>query len=459
MLLFAPIPYDRIVANAIARGNVGAKHRRVKNADVLELLLNWCRFAPSCYHVPRMGIIRFILAVSVAVHHLPGTRFHLLYAAVAVLFFFVISGFYMAMVLTEKYAGAGEFYFSRFLRLYPAYAAMALVMVAWFYATSSPTVFTTALPLKPAERAWLGLANIVVAGQDIFEFIREAGLPGIRSLFSDQFFNPLWMLVGQAWSLASEMYFYALAPFAVRSPRRIAVLLVASLAVRGLTIGVFGLSSNIWGYFFFPATLCMFLMGSLAYHAYARIKTRHIERLGWVALLGWGAWLVYCVAASSGALMADPHSGIDGLRFWIAYILFALSVPAIFAATRNNRLDRMIGELSYPLYLVHGLVQGIFFFKYGAPRGDLGWGLIAVSASVAAAIAMRIVVELPIETYRRRFVARLSGLAPRGPISAAVAPAATLDYGPGSVGLDLSAAALAGAPQVQAPSGSLAREP
>jgi peptidoglycan/LPS O-acetylase OafA/YrhL len=84
------------------------------------------------------------------------------------------------------------------------------------------------------------------------------------------------------------------------------------------------------------------------------------------------------------------------------YLLFAASVPIVFAATKDDRFDRAVGELSYPLYLVHGIVQGAIFFKFGAPQGHIGWALAAVSASVIAAILLRIFVERPVETSRQR---------------------------------------------------------
>src|SRR5689334_17258530 len=94
-----------------------------------------------------MGIIRFILALSVALWHVPQAPLKLVYAAPAVLGFFIISGFYMAMVLTEKYKDARSFYVARFWRLYPAYAAMLVVMIVWFTITHSPNAFTSRLPL------------------------------------------------------------------------------------------------------------------------------------------------------------------------------------------------------------------------------------------------------------------------------------------------------------------------
>jgi peptidoglycan/LPS O-acetylase OafA/YrhL len=60
-----------------------------------------------------------------------------------------------------------------------------------------------------------------------------------------------------------------------------------------------------------------------------------------------------------------------------------------------------VGELSYPLYLAHGIVQGAIFFKFGAPQGHVGWAVAAVSASVIVAIVLRVVVELPVENRRK----------------------------------------------------------
>jgi len=342
-----------------------------------------------------MGAIRFTLALSVAVWHLPGAPFRLLNAAVAVLAFFIISGFYMAMVLTEKYSAVKPFYAARFLRLYPAYAAVAAFMLLWFVLTNSPTAFTTRLPVPPGEQAVLALLNIAVVGQDFYEFSRNA-------FGSGNFLNAQWMLVGQAWSLSSEIFFYCLAPFVVRSPMRTMALLVLALAMRWTLIGWLGLSSPIWGYFFFPGTLCMFLLGSLAYHAHIGIRSHVRSWLGYLLLAAWTAWIVRGSATAGIVMPNDPQTGMDGPGFWAFYLLFAASVPIVFTATKDGRFDRAVGELSYPLYLVHGIVQGAIFFKFGAPQGHIGWSVAAVSASVIAAILLRIFVERPVEGLRQR---------------------------------------------------------
>ncbi len=336
-----------------------------------------------------------MLALSVAVWHLPGAPFKLLNAAMAVLAFFIISGFYMAMVLTEKYSAAKPFYAARFVRLYPAYAAVAAFMVLWFVLTNSPTPFTTRLPVSLGEQAVLAILNIAVMGQDLYEFSRNA-------FGSGQFLNAQWMLVGQAWSLSSEIFFYCLAPFVVRSASRTIALLVVALATRWALIGWLDLPSPVWGYFFFPGTLCLFLLGSLAYHAHSCIRARLRPWLGYALLAGWMAWVVHASVTAGIVMPNDPQTGMDGAAFWTFYLLFAASVPIMFAATKGNRFDRALGELTYPLYLVHGIVQGAIFFKFGAPQGHIGWAIAAVSGSVIAAILLRAFVEQPLESRRRR---------------------------------------------------------
>ena len=75
-----------------------------------------------------MGTLRFLLALSVAYGHL--TKLPSFPSSdVAVQSFFVISGFYMALVLNEKY-GLGSYWLfisNRLLRLWPAYAAVLIL--------------------------------------------------------------------------------------------------------------------------------------------------------------------------------------------------------------------------------------------------------------------------------------------------------------------------------------------
>src|SRR5580693_800102 len=96
-----------------------------------------------------MGLLRLWLALAVVSGHSGpcfGLRF--LDPEAAVLGFYAISGFYMARVLETRYRDRlGAFYFNRFLRIWPAYAAVLLATVA-FLAWS---VRRTGMAIGPAN--------------------------------------------------------------------------------------------------------------------------------------------------------------------------------------------------------------------------------------------------------------------------------------------------------------------
>jgi peptidoglycan/LPS O-acetylase OafA/YrhL len=71
-----------------------------------------------------MGLLRYLLAAAVIVAHsapIPGLP--LLAGDLAVKLFFLVSGFYMGLILSEKYltlpGGLALFYGNRFLRIFP----------------------------------------------------------------------------------------------------------------------------------------------------------------------------------------------------------------------------------------------------------------------------------------------------------------------------------------------------
>jgi peptidoglycan/LPS O-acetylase OafA/YrhL len=350
-----------------------------------------------------VGILRFFLALSVVVWHLPSRPFALLYAAVAVVCFFMISGFYMAMVLTEKYRGqVGVFYRARFWRLYPAYAAMAIAMVVWFTVRPSPNPFTWRLPVPWHEQIILALLQVTIAGQDIYELMNHIRGAPLRQFFSDKFFNPQWMLVGQAWSLSTEFFFYLMAPFVVRSVWRTAAALALFASLRMVLLWTLGWTWE-WGYWFFPGAMLFFLMGSLAYHLH-RLLAVKADWIGWAALVAFSVLLVWQVAAQGILLPAGPGASIDGGAFWIFYAVFAAAVPFVFNSTKSITWDRWIGDLSYPLYLVHGVVLGVVFARYKTLHDTYWLMAVGVGLSVAGAIAMRVIVELPFERRRHTSV-------------------------------------------------------
>ena len=73
-----------------------------------------------------MGLLRLILALNVVIAHAGGNIFKVTSVGglISVETFFMISGFYMSLILTSKYKGLdkyGLFMSNRLLRLFPIY--------------------------------------------------------------------------------------------------------------------------------------------------------------------------------------------------------------------------------------------------------------------------------------------------------------------------------------------------
>ena len=352
-----------------------------------------------------MGILRFLLALSVLLVHASPHRNFLVDGRVAVQIFYCISGFYMALILNEKYVGPGSyrlFLSNRLLRLFPAYAVILVATV----------VFEThAVPQFEAAAAWsqhrpdapasvvLTAANALLVGQDWITF--AAVSPWGSLYFTPNFRHEAipahsYLFVPQAWTLGLELTFYLIAPFILRrSARVIAAIVIASFAVRMLTYSV-GLREDPWNYRFFPCELGIFLLGSLAYRAYRKYGER-IRSWPYLKAAPVAAAALLCsfpFAAAAGPPMEEARD--------LAYVLlFAACLPVLFAATRSSKVDRIIGDLSYPIYISHILVLYICM-----KTGHLNTPAVLLGTLVIAS-ALRWGVEVPVDRFRQHLAKRV----------------------------------------------------
>jgi peptidoglycan/LPS O-acetylase OafA/YrhL len=356
-----------------------------------------------------MGTLRLLLALWVVVVHGRGVAgVAVTQAWVAVQVFFIVSGFYMSLILHEKYTGPGSvrfFYGQRLLRLLPPYAAVLLLTLAvsgigWVWSG-------TALPplqawqeygpsLSLSSRVYLAAANLLVLGQAAAHFL---GLdPATGALYWTPDFTlsqPLvwsFLAVPQAWSIELELLFYLLAPWLVRRPLPVLfAALAASLAVRLVCYTVFDLRFDPWTYRFFPNELALFLLGALAYRLY---------RSEWRARAAEGLWIWPLFALLLAFTAAFPFlPGRGQLKAWPFFVLATFTIPFLFSETKHWQWDRRLGELSYPLYLVHFLVLWIAEAAL-PPDWHPFLGLVTVTASLAAAVALHLTVVAPLEKWR-----------------------------------------------------------
>ena len=365
-----------------------------------------------------MGLFRLLLALSVLLSHtgglpwLPG-GYIIVGGPLAVQCFLIISGFYMGLVLNERYdrpALNRAFYINRFVRIFGIYWVMLalyltiLLAVEWREGVSPLWVYrdpTLSLPGK----VLLGALNLTVVGQDLplWLKIEHGHLSWTAHAFHAGGLDVFhFMLIPMAWSLSLEIQFYVLAPFIARqSLGRIGALILASLAARGVA-ATFGLVDDPLSYRFFPFEIALFLLGVLAYRVWAMDRAR------------WGGAMARALAAGVFAAMLGypiwaggeaPNAFFDGPRL-IMLALVVVGLPAIHEWSRHSRCDRAIGDLSYPLYLDHLLVFGMVG---GLPvlAGRPAFRALAVTGfSVALAWLVIRFPDRRIEAFRRQTAMR-----------------------------------------------------
>ncbi len=314
-----------------------------------------------------MGLLRLYLALSVLAGHYQFTGAFCSYPGsfTAVCTFYIISGFYISMVLTEKYAiephGFALFYVNRLLRLYPTYL---IVLIA------TSVLFAHRLSiwndiLLPFSVVW---QNIILDPR------------------------PTQML-GVIYTVGIEMIFYAIAPlFVLRSAAVLVIFFLVSIILH-FTPAFLGLPSRAWQYEFFPGTLMFFLGGVLSYRLYrAIVAHRSILMARHLYIFCLGAIQVYCLVFSS--YIHNEYTNRPSVLFF--YVMIGLLIPLLFYSS-NSKLDRFIGDLSYPLYVVHFPIISIVRAQSWEPE----WGHVAVPAlSLVAAAILLLAIERPMDKFR-----------------------------------------------------------
>jgi len=358
-----------------------------------------------------MGLIRFLLAFAVLLGHSPTATFKFIHAGTAVQAFFVVSGFYMALVLDGKYNDTKLFYSNRLLRLAPAYFTMMVIAAIALFgfgvtATSTLGIFENVFT-NPWSAVVMAFENVFVIGQHLLYwfmldengslvFDPYGGLPSETRSVSWQA-----LLVPQSWSLSIELMFYALAPWLAKRHLR-TILGIAAFSI-GLRFAGHWLPVEfpLWQGRLFSTALFMFLFGMLAYRAMPLV-----ERLPAIA-----HWTVG--GALALFLVFLPMTGWSGpVQSWLIYVCVAIGTPFAFCATSDNRFDRWIGELSYPIYLTHLVViAAVLIYEIPLPT----WSTILFTLILSAAILQ--FVERPVDRWRQER-ARRSGAAEATPETA-----------------------------------------
>jgi peptidoglycan/LPS O-acetylase OafA/YrhL len=209
--------------------------------------------------------------------------------------------------------------------------------------------------MPPTAAFFVGITNFTLLGQDqvMFMAVKDSTL-----IWNGDFTNsdvPLFggLLVPQAWSLGVELSFYLVAPFVLSSKRRIVVVFLLSLSLRFLfTVLGFGFIDP-WVYRFFPTELALFMLGAIS-HRFIAPKMLSIEKSTRQRLNGIA--LISTVAAVVLFESVPLPLYVKGL---LLFGFIAAVMPLLFEFQNHNRVDNLLGQLSYPIYIWHVLVLSV----------------------------------------------------------------------------------------------------
>ena len=358
-----------------------------------------------------MGTIRFLLALAVVCAHVGKLPFTIpLGSLLAVQAFYIISGFLIALVWTNKYQripnGLSLFYSNRAARIYILYWTVLVIsivialVIKWLtrdfpdYWSSPPrgllpyTLFTNTWIFGSSWAYWLGYASLPNISID------QGSLYFTTEFTSSPW--PVWrtMILGPAWTIDLELCFYLLAPFLVSLRLRyILAIIAASLAAR-FSWYAMGHNGDPWNYRFFPFEIGLFMLGVAAFRVSSMVHWRpgpKVLAMAFAALVG--SILGY-------NMLGLPHGSFNSFAYLFT---FAALIPYVFSLTHSWKFDRFLADMSFPLYLVHWPVAGISiyirdYFLLSLPEYR---GLVPAAASIAAAALLVIFVERPVERWRQ----------------------------------------------------------
>ncbi len=344
-----------------------------------------------------IDFLRFVCALSVVLFHyfyrgtlsdspiLLKTEIHSLseifkYGFLGVQIFFVISGFVILNSALEK--DAKRFLISRFLRIYPAFLICATItfMACRFIPVDDPNFH------KP------GFVQYIV------------NLTMLSTIFKVEYMD------GVYWTLIYEIIFYAYIFLLILTGK---LKFIEYFIIFGLTASTVYWSHSIFGTPFPRHTALplacdvfgFFSAGSLLYLNYLNGPSRLRNIL---LIVSYFLSLVQIDKMSSGLSITGGHvnSYIAAVIYTVLLLLFIAVIknPAHF---KNKNLWIFIGNLTYPLYLIHQMVGYIIIHHFTGKIGDFTLVTLTILSVIILSALIHIYGELPIRKLLKNLLIKI----------------------------------------------------
>lgn len=351
-----------------------------------------------------INVLRAVSVAAVVLYHFKVPYFSGGFVGVDV--FFVISGYLMTRIISEKvYSGnfcLFDFYFDRACRIMPAliFVCLAFMLYGWFF-------------LYPQE--YKQLAREVLAATSF--------LSNVLYFKTNGYFDPAAeeMYLLHTWSLAVEWQFYLAYPIVFVALNKFFGRLVTKYILLLSFLGAFVFSCLSTGYdanmafYLLPARIWEMLAGGMVYlfsiYVCGEKKQVVVQYLGFLVIL-MGVFFVDNTVPWPGFLAVIPVFGA---------VLF-ISAQSQSTAISNSRFLNVIGSSSYSIYLWHWPIC-LVFITYG-----VGESYFWICFGIAISVVLGFISYRTIESY---FISlkKISGLGGRSIFVAALLLCAAIPSG------------------------------
>ena len=283
--------------------------------------------------------------------------------------FFVISGFIMWTTTSGGTTSPLAFYEKRLIRIVPLY---------WILTTFTLVLLLT-MPrlLQSSALRW----DHVIAS-----YLFVPALHPVKPTMEP--------LVMPGWTLNYEMFFYMVFGLALLLPQKIRVSAVATIFILLVGLGRWVENRQSVTGFYTSSIILEFLFGML-------VGRLHESRRSLAARWAWPAILIGVgFIAAAGSLKSTE------LRAFLWGLPATLLMLGVLALDRNRRVidlrwARLLGDASYSIYLVHGIIlsavsQGWRAIGLATVSGGLvGFAVTAASCAAIGGVLLFLLVEQP----------------------------------------------------------------
>ncbi len=292
---------------------------------------------------------------------------------IAVISFFVLSGYVITWVLKSKYpqnkAGINAFFIGRAIRIYPLYWTILLGYVAVLFVVPG---------VVPEDKLISFFSfNRLVGDFLLFPY-------GVVGFFLTNNHYAYGMINLPAWTLPYDLVFYLIAPWMVMKKRILLGIIMLELL-----------------YLLFLSHLAPSVPQFKSWHS-LYLTTGHSQLLAFsVGSLAWyyhnvriSAWLLGGAIAFMLYLVFMPYK-LTNLYLNHLFVIL-LTVIVVLGLKKRNRLDNFLGKLTYSTYLLH---MPLLMILASATASHP-----SVVAFVATYVLSPLVVryfEVPLDKYRK----------------------------------------------------------